>query len=73
MFLDVNAYYDNVVEDLGDGRPEVGIIKTELRSGDYVEDAFGKKYFYCETTNPTVKLGMVPTDVKGDVDKVIPV
>ncbi len=42
-FIDATVAYDAVVEDLGPGRPEVRIIKTELRyengSIDVVEDA----------------------------------
>lgn len=41
--------------------------------GHYVKDIFGKKYFYCETTNPTFRLGMLPHDVKGDPDAIVPV
>lgn len=41
--LEVEAFYEGEVEDLGDGRPEVKIIKTELRVIDgereIVEDA----------------------------------
>jgi len=41
--------------------------------GHYVEDIFGKKYFYCETTNPTFRLGVLPHDIKGDPDTIVPV
>lgn len=41
--------------------------------GHYVKDDSGSKYYYCETTTSTYKIGQLPPDIEGEPKKVIPI
>ena len=48
-------------------------IQLNGNHGSYVEDKFGTRYYYCETTTTVYTIGQIPKDIRTEPKMIIPI